>query len=372
MGSLQKTIFIVAGEPSGDIHGAKLISAIKKVQPNISFIGHGGNQMAVAGGTIIEHIDRLAIMGFSEVIQHMPRMIRIMRETITAIKRIKPDGIILIDYPGFNLRLAKKIRKQNIPISYFILPQAWAWKEKRVEIMKTTLDQAFSIFPFEKEWFESRGLPTKFIGHPFVERKPVKENRDSFLKRHSLDPDNPIITLLPGSRQQEVNQHWPIFLKTFDQLHKKVPLLQVVVGKAPNITLKPLPDYINVEVDARLAMAYGTVAITSSGTATLECALEGIPSVVCYRLSFYSWVILKLLANVPHVSMVNLIADKRVVPELIQYNMTPDNIVNNIMPLFGDQSPEKKNILTGYENVRQSLGNPGVYERAAKAIIKRL
>ena len=370
--SAQKIIFIVAGEPSGDHHGAKLITAIKKIQSNISFTGHGGDKMAAAGGTIIEHINHLAIMGFSEVIQHLPRMIYIMKKTVETIKRIKPDRVILIDYPGFNLHLAKNIQKLNIPITYFILPQAWAWKEKRVERMKTILDQALSIFPFEKEWFETRGLPIKYIGHPFAERIPVKKEGVTFFQRHNLDPNDLIITLLPGSRQQEVNRHWPILLETVDLLQKKVPSLRAVVGKAPNVVLSPLPNYINVEGKARLAMAYGTVAITSSGTATLECALEGIPSVVCYKLSLFSWIILKYLSNVSYVSIVNLIARKQIVCELIQYKMTPNNLVNNIMPLLEKKSPERKKILDGYKNIRKVIGKPGVYERAAKAIVKRL
>ena len=372
MNSVQKTIFLVAGEPSGDIHGARLVSAMKKGQSNILFVGHGGDEMASVGVTIIEHVNNLSIMGFSEVIHNLHRMFHILDETVETIKHTMPDRVILIDYPGFNLRLAKRIRGLDIPITYFILPQAWAWGEKRVKTMKPLLNQALSIFPFEKEWFEIRGLPINYIGHPFADRPPVKKARTTFLNLHNLDPNHPIITLLPGSRQQEIDQHWPIFLKTLYLLQKKVPSLQAVVGKAPNVVLDPLPDHITVENKARLAMAFGTVAITSSGTATLECAMEGIPMVVCYKMSFFSWMIIKYLSNVSHISMVNLIAGEQIVHELIQYKMTPNNLVNNIIPLLDKKCLEREKILNGYQIIRNALGESGVYKRAAKAIIEKL
>ena len=168
--------FLVAGEPSGDIHGGNLIHSIKNIEPKSSFMGHGGNTMLDAGMNIIEHSDSLAIMGFLEVLKHLPRMIKIMEKTVKTISYAKPDRIILIDYPGFNLRLAKNISHLGIPITYFILPQAWAWKEKRVENMKAVLDQALSIFPFEEEWYNSKGLPTTYVGHPFTEHQHVDES----------------------------------------------------------------------------------------------------------------------------------------------------------------------------------------------------
>ena len=372
MNSVQKTIFLVAGEPSGDIHGARLVSAIKKEQSNILFVGHGGDEMVSAGVTIIEHVNNLSIMGFSEVIKNMYRMFNILNQTVETIKHTMPDRVILIDYPGFNLRLAKKIRNLNIPITYFILPQAWAWGEKRVKTMKPLLNQALSIFPFEKEWFEIRGLPINYIGHPFADRQPVKKERTAFFNSHNLNPNHPIITLLPGSRQQEVDQHWPIFLKTLYLLQKEIPTLQAVAGKAPNVVLKPSPDHITIENKARLAMAFGTVAITSSGTATLECAMEGIPMVVCYKMSFFSWVIIKYLSNVSHISMVNLIAEEQIVDELIQHKMTPNNLFNKIIPLLGKKCLERKKLLNDYQIIRNALGESGVYKRGAKAIIKKL
>ena len=177
--------FLVAGEPSGDLHGAKLIKAIKSLNPFTSFIGHGGSLMENEGMKIIEHINKLSVMGFKEVIVHLPSIWKIMITTISFIEKAKPHRIILIDYPGFNLRLAKSISKLNIPISYFILPQAWAWKRKRVELVKRYCDQTYSLFPFEKSWYNSKGVNTKFFGHPFMNAEPLNETRAQFFKKHN-------------------------------------------------------------------------------------------------------------------------------------------------------------------------------------------
>ena len=364
-------LFFIAGEPSGDLHGGALIKAIKHYHPNSSFMGHGGDSMKKAGMQILEHSDTLSIMGFFEVLKHLPRMIKIMDKTISAIKRVKPDRIILIDYPGFNLRLAKRIKHLNIPITYFILPQAWAWKENRVQIMQSLIDQSLSILPFEQNWFEQRGLTTNYVGHPFSEEYHVNETSKDFYQRHNLSYDDPILLLLPGSRQQEIDQHWPIFIKTIDELKTKFSNLQIIVGQAPNVQIFPLPDNIKVEHDSRKAMVVATAALVSSGTATLECAVEDTPLVVCYKLSGLSWALAKQQIKVNYVSLVNIIADKNIVPEVLQKKMTVHNLCNAISPLLNEKSNERKIMLSGFEEVRKSLGVPGVYKRAAEAIIGR-
>jgi lipid-A-disaccharide synthase len=334
-------------------------------------MGHGGDSMKKAGMQILEHSDTLSIMGFFEVLKHLPRMIKIMDKTISAIKRVKPDRIILIDYPGFNLRLAKRIKHLNIPITYFILPQAWAWKENRVQIMQSLIDQSLSILPFEQNWFEQRGLTTNYVGHPFSEEYHVNETSKDFYQRHNLSYDDPILLLLPGSRQQEIDQHWPIFIKTIDELKTKFSNLQIIVGQAPNVQIFPLPDNIKVEHDSRKAMVVATAALVSSGTATLECAVEDTPLVVCYKLSGLSWALAKQQIKVNYVSLVNIIADKNIVPEVLQKKMTVHNLCNAISPLLNEKSNERKIMLSGFEEVRKSLGVPGVYKRAAEAIIGR-
>ena len=366
-----KKYFIIAGEPSGDLHGSKLIRAIKNLHPNSSFMGHGGNKMKNEGMRIIEHIDDLSIMGFTEVLRHLPRLIKIMDATLNAISQSNPDRIILIDYPGFNLRLAKKLSSFDIPITYFILPQVWAWKEKRVKKMKKLIDQTISIFPFEKDWFASRGLNVEYFGHPFMDIEHMDETTKSFYKRHSLDLNSPILTLLPGSRQQEIDRHWPIFLETVNLLREQYLNLQVVVGKASNIDLDNCPSNFKIERDAKKAMLVGTVGLVSSGTATLECAIEGLPIVVCYKLFPLSWFITKTLVKVKHSSIINIIMDKQVVPELLQDDMNPKLILKTIAPLFDMESEKRKKMFLEYEKLKKSLGSPGVYMRVAESILEK-
>ena len=371
MNSEPLKFFLVAGEPSGDLHGGKLIRAMQNIHPNSTFMGHGGNAMKDAGMQILEHTDDLSIMGFVEVIKHLPRMMKIMGKTIDTITRTKPDRVILIDYPGFNLRLGKNIQHLGIPITYFILPQVWAWKEKRVETMKAVLDQALSIFPFEQDWFETRGLPTNYVGHPFAEQEHVDETSKDFYQRHDLTIEHPVLILLPGSRQQEVDRHWPIFLKTVERLKQDNPNLQVMVGKAANVSFTPIPNTFKIEDNARKAMVAGTAALVSSGTATLECAVEDTPMVVCYKLSGVSWWMANTMASVKYASMVNLIADEIIVPEFLQQDMTASNLVAAVLPLLDHKNNLRKKMLTGFEKVRRTLGMPGVYDRAAESILSK-
>ena len=365
------TVFIVAGEPSGDVHAAKLVSALKVISPNTKFFGNGGDKMAESGVEIIHHINDLSVMGFIEVIKHLPRLLYIMDKTLSSIKNIKPDKIILIDYPGFNLRLAKKIKKlkMDIQVTYFILPQLWAWKENRIKIMKKTIDQSISIFPFESEWFKSKGLNTFYTGHPFIEKKENLYNKKKFFNKHNFSKKNPVLILLPGSRQQEVDYHWPIFLKTTSKLNEKFPELQTVVIKSDNINLTPMPDYIKLESSTLPALQFGTAAISSSGTATLECALEKLPIVVCYKMSYINWMLFNFFGKVKYISIVNLIADKKIIPELIQHEMTQKNIIKKISYYLDNKSNKRRKTLENFNNLRKTLGKPGVFDRIANFII---
>ena len=250
-------------------------------------------------------------MGFKEVVVHLPRIWKIMISTISLIEKVKPDRIILIDYPGFNLRLAKNISKLKIPISYFILPQAWAWKSKRVELVKKYCDQTYSLFPFEKSWYNSKGVNTKFFGHPFMDIERLNGNRTQFFKKHNLNQKNKLIALLPGSRQQEIIKHWSVYVKTIALLRKEDPNLQVVIAKSDNITFPVLDKSFKVEEDTKIAIIASDVAIVASGTATLECAIEGTPFITCYKVSWLTWLLAKYLVKVKYSSIVNLIAEKR-------------------------------------------------------------
>ena len=367
-----QSIFIIAGEESGDVHGAKLVREIAKLNTSIKFIGHGGDKMKVAGVNIIEHISNLSFVGFTEVLRHLPYIRKVMNNTIRQIINIQPARIILIDYPGFNLRLAKNIQKLKIPITYFILPQVWAWKENRAYKIKKFTDQALSIIPFEIDWFNKHGIAIDFVGHPFVDIEKPKLSKEDFFLKHSLLADKPLLTLLPGSRQQEIDRHWPILLKVVNKLHGIFPNLQFILGKAPNVFISDIPKYVNIEeTNVRLAMAYGDAGFIASGTATLESAVLGLPTVVCYKTSYITYWIGKRLAKVKYLSLINLIAKRQLVPELLQEKMTPEALIKAIIPLLSD-TPERKKMIDGYKHIAKGLGNPGVYSRAAKLIAEKL
>ena len=362
--------FLIAGEPSGDLHGAKLIKAIKSLQPLSSFMGHGGYLMEKEGMKIVEHCNNLSVMGFKEVIVHLPRIWAIMNNTIALVKRVKPDRIILIDYPGFNLRFAKNISKFGIPISYFILPQAWAWKSKRVEIIKKYFDQSFSIFPFEQKWYRSKGVDTKYYGHPFIEIDHLNENRAQFFKRHKLNQKEKLLALLPGSRQQEINNHWGIYIETVALLKRTYPNLQVIIAKSDNVTFPKADKSFKIEKNAKKAIIASDIAIVASGTATLECAIEGTPLVVCYKVSSLTWFLAKLMVKVEHSSIVNLIAGKKIVPEFLQSEMQPNIIKNKLIELIDEKSKTRNKMMEDFLTIKNKLGTPGVYAKIANEILK--
>ena len=363
------TFFIIAGEASGDLHGAKLMQELQRLAPNISFIGHGGDKMIDQGLKVIQHIDKMSVMGFSEIIKHLPFLFSVMGETLNQLEEIKPNRIILIDYPGFNLRLAKNCSGLSIPITYFILPQLWAWKEKRIKTFQRYIDQSLSIFPFEQNWFEKRDVPTNYVGHPFTENIGPSLTKTEFYTKHKIDKNRNVVTLLPGSRQQEVDQLWPVFYKSAMEIKEKQDV-DIVVGKFSGITLPEQKDVLVENDDIYAAISYAKAAITASGTASLECAVLDTPEVVCYKLSYISGLILKQLNKTPFISMVNLIANRKIVTEFVQSGVKVKNIVSEITPLLSN-TKQRKDMLLGFDEVRRSLGLPGVYKRAAESIMKK-
>jgi len=363
------TFFIIAGEASGDLHGAKLMQELQRLAPNISFVGHGGDKMIDQGLKVIQHIDKMSVMGFSEIIKHLPFLFSVMGETLNQLEEIKPNRIILIDYPGFNLRLAKNCSGLSIPITYFILPQLWAWKEKRIKTFQRYIDQSLSIFPFEQNWFEKRDVPTNYVGHPFTENIGPLLTKTEFYTKHKIDENRNVVTLLPGSRQQEVDQLWPIFYKSAMEIKEKQDV-DIVVGKFSGITLPEEKDVLIENDDIYAAISYAKAAITASGTASLECAVLDTPEVVCYKLSYISGLILKKLNKTPFISMVNLIANRKIVTEFVQSGVKVKNIVSEITPLLSN-TKQRKDMLLGFDEVRRSLGLPGVYKRAAESIMKK-
>ncbi len=326
--------YIIAGEASGDLHGSNLIKELKKEDDSLSIRCWGGDKMQEAGGELVKHYRELAFMGFSEVLMNLRTIFRNLAFCKEDILLYKPDALILIDYPGFNLRIAKWAKEQGIKVIFYISPQVWAWKENRVKSMKQCIDKMIVILPFEKEYFKNRwNWEVEYVGHPLVE---VIENYIANTNEEVIS-DKPVIALLPGSRKQEILKKLPVML----EVSKSFPTYQFVVAKAPGvdeqfydelITKYPNVSYVSNKTYNLLLQA--KAALVTSGTATLETALFGVPEVVCYKGSYLSYQIGKRLVNVKYISLVNLIMDKPVVKELIQDEFTADALKKELQELL--------------------------------------
>ena len=363
--------FILAGEQSADNHGAILMHSLKKLKPNVEFAGIGGKKMADEGLISLENINKLAIMGFAEVITHLSFFRELTKRILEEIKSIKPIQIILIDYPGFNLRLAKKIKVSfNIPITYYISPKFWAWKEKRIEIIRKYVDQMLVIFPFEESWYKKRGIKVKFVGHPIFdewESTPKHDLCNSF----GLNPKKPILTLFPGSRKQELIRHLSLFISVAEKLRNINPQIQCILGLAPEMNLDhvSMPDWILVEkTHPAKALECADVGLVASGSATLEAAVFGTPMVIVYKMSMVTWWLSKLLVKTNYAGMVNIIAGKKIMPEFLQNQAISQSITNEIYEMLSSRERQDE---MAFEllNVQQQLQGEGASHRAAQHII---
>jgi lipid-A-disaccharide synthase len=366
------SILIIAGEESGDRHGAALVEQMKKRDSTLSFFGVGGNALSLAGMDLLEHVDRMSVMGFAEVVLHYRFLRRTFQQILAEADIRRPARAILIDYPGFNLKLAKKLKERHIPVTYYISPQMWAWKEGRISVIRDCVDQMICIFPFEEKWYKERGVKAQFVGHPFMDGETAALSREEFVGKHGLTTKKQIIALMPGSRQQEVNRHLKVMLKALERLQYSFDV-EAIIGKANGVILSSsLPDRVSVETEApECALMYSTAAIVSSGTISLQAAVYGIPSVVIYKMNPLSWLIAKRVLRVDHVSMTNLIAGKKVLPELLQNGATDDTILSELSNWLSNEEYSAKT-RGELRAVKGKLGSPGASQRAAQAILGRL
>ena len=362
-------IFIVAGEPSGDEYGAKLIENICTINPKVNFYGIGGPLMEREGLNSIVPLEKMSVMGFMEIIKKLPFFIRLEKKIITTIKKIKPDKIILIDYPGLNLRLCKKIKATiNTQIIYYISPQIWAWKEKRIETIKKYVDKMLVIFEFEKNWYYNKGVDVKFVGHPFLD--VWKNDYQQLIDKYNIDMSKPILTLFPGSRKQEVNNHLDLFIKSALIIKNSIPELQILLGLHPSLTLnKSINKAIIVVQDRPLnTLQVASAAIISSGTATLQSAIMGTPGLVVYKMNVFSWWLTKRLVKVKFASMVNIVADDWVFPELLQNEANIENVVAIMRKMFLDKKYQGT-LHNKIKLIQNKLGGAGASKKAAEYIL---
>jgi len=367
---------IVAGEASGDAHGAALATRVGELA-SVNWFGIGGDQMAAAPQVeLITHARELSVLGIFELIQHLPRIYRIERRLRAEILRRRPRFAVLVDLPGINLRLAAFLHKHGIPVIYFVAPQLWAWRPGRVRFLRRYVRKLLCIFPFEEDFFRPHGVEVEYVGHPLVGRATPTLNREQFFARHSLDPGRPVVCLLPGSRNQEVARHLPPMLEAAARLARQTPLqfilvqagtvdpklLQSLLGRCPHLPVTPIVE------NAYNALSGCDLAVISSGTATVEALLLETPMVVVYRVATPTWWMGKLLVRSPHYSMVNLIAGKRLVPELIQNNFTAASLADEMNRLLSDPA-RRRRIQEELGHIKQRLGSPGAIDRAASAVV---
>lgn len=370
--------FISAGEASGDIHAAQLINQIKAIDPDAQVAFLGGDEMAEAAATspVIDY-RRMAFMGFSEVLRNLPTIFSNLSTAKKAIANFQPDALILVDYPSFNLKLARYAASLSIPVYYFIAPKVWAWKSWRVKAMKRLLRKVFAILPFEKDWFASRGLAVDYVGNPSVEeieqRISSLPSREEFFTSHGLDPQRPLLALVPGSRRGEIRCNLPIMA----EVASRHPSMQAIVAGAPAID-----PSIYAAVDPNLKVVYGATtplmkyaeaALVTSGTATLECALCATPQVACYRAngSHLSYNLMSLLIKSPFVTLPNLITGREVIPEMLVHLCTPDAVDARLCDILpGSHGRDIQ--LAGYTEMRSRLGNTPAAATAARFLINDL
>jgi len=372
---------VIAGEPSADLHGAGLIRELKRRIPGCTVFGIGGRLMREEGTEIIFPVEKTAFLGFIEVLRHLPFIRKMFNVLLAEAEKRNPAAVILIDYPGFNIRFAKEIRKRHghaIRIFYYISPQVWAWKKERIHTLAQSIDAIAVVFPFEEELYRQAGVSVRFVGHPLLESVAPESPQERFLSACGAAPGTKIIGLLPGSRVQEIRRHLPVMIQALERVNDRFPGFTAVIGRVPHIPAAfyerftggaHFRNMLSEEIYA--IMHYSTFLIIASGTATLEAALAGTPMVIIYRMSPVTYAIARRLVTVPRIGLVNIVHGERVVPELIQKDASPENVAHITETLLSDggiYAKTQKKLRT----TRTLLGKPGAACRAVDFLLEIL
>jgi len=375
-------LLLSAGEASGDMYAARLATALRQ-RLDVAIFGMGGPQMRAAGVEIVTDYSEVSVVGITEILKHLPSLVRAMRHLVDEAQRRKPPLAILTDFPGFHLRLARKLRPLGIRNVYYICPQFWAWRPWRVNLVRRRFAKALCIFPFEEKFSADAGVPVNFIGYPLVGNVQATLTRELFCKKYGLQENARILTVLPGSRRGEIAHHLPVLVEGLGQIRRAVPApLEIVVAVAPQLDSARLESEFPADWHVRFitddtygALSVADLAIVSSGTATVETALLGKPMIVFYRLSPLTAQLAKPLVRTKFFSMVNLIAGRAVVPELIQHDFTPERLTAEAVSLLSANaqgSARVEELKRGLQEVQKLLGPPGAVDRAADEIVRLL
>ncbi|HEU0054695.1 MAG TPA: lipid-A-disaccharide synthase [Longimicrobium sp.] len=360
-------IFISAGEESGDLHGAALASALRDQFPDARLLGLGGGRMRAAGVELMADLRELAVMGFVEVIRHLPFFVDLRKRVFAALEAERVDLVIPIDYPGFNLRLAKHAKGRGIPVLYYIAPQVWAWHKSRVRDLARDADEVAVVLPFEEAFLRTAGVNARFVGHPLLDRAPLELSREAWARAKGLDPARPILGLFPGSRAQEVRRHLELFSDAAKLVAEARPDAQPVIGVPGGIDRAVYAGarWPLVESAGGL-LEYATAALVKSGTTTLEAGIAMTPLVVVYQMAPLSYALARRVVKVPHIALANLIAERRVAPEFVQDAATPRALADALLPLLDADSPRRREMVDGLAAIRGKLGGPGASRKVAE------
>ncbi len=366
--------YIIAGEASGDLHGSNFIRALQRQDPTVNIRFWGGDRMKALAGEPVKHIKDLAFMGFIEVVANLRTILSNISFCKKDLLDYRPDALVLIDYPGFNMRMAEFAKKNGLVVHYYISPQIWAWKQNRVYKIKKYVDEMYCILPFESAFYAKFDCQVHYVGHPLVDAiqqfKATAQSAESFREKYELSTSK-ILALLPGSRLQEIKLKLPLMLEAA----KQFPNHEILVAGAPNI---PAEFYVGLAKNTRITLIpnqtydilnHADIAMVTSGTATLETALFHVPQVVCYKGNPISIAIARRLIKVPFISLVNLIMNREIVKELIQGELTPAAITAELLPLADINSPQRANLLAAYDEIEDLLGAGGASEKLATLIL---
>ncbi len=359
-------VFLSAGEPSGDMHGASLARALRARIPGIRLIGLGGPRMAAEGVELLADLDDLAVMGLVEILSRLRFFLALRRRVFATLDSERVDLVVPIDYPGFNLRLARRARSDGRKVLYYVAPQVWAWHESRAADLARDTDRIAVILPFEAAFLHERGASATFVGHPLLDEIEPPADRSAWMINEGLAPERPLLALMPGSRRQELDRHLALFIETAQQVMASRPETQVMIGAPsgmPDTAYRGVP--FPVTRDFRGLLVHATAALVKSGTTTLETALAETPFVVAYRLNPISYRIARRMVKVPHIALANLVAEDRVVPEFIQDEASPETMSASLLPLLDVECAERRAMVTRLSEVRDRLGGGGAAARVA-------
>ena len=367
------TILLLAGEASGDQYGARLAQELKQRLGDVRLLGLGGPAMEAEGVDLHADLNDLAVMGFAEVVRHLGFFRRLEKKLRALIASGTVDLVVPIDYPGFNMRIMKAAHSAGIPVLWYVAPKVWAWKERRTRALARCASEVATILPFEQPFLRDRGVSATYVGNPLMDRPNDVMDRSAFCERWSLDPDRPILGILPGSRRQEIDRHLTVFAEAARQVTASRPDVQPVLARAAHLAPELLrPAGLPVIDDTRGVQRHSEAALVKSGTGTLETALERTPFVMAYETSPLTWWIVKRAVTLDHWALANLIAEERVMPEFIQGDMKPDRLCEALLPLLDPGSRERTRQLEGIARIRERVGDAGAAGRVADMAVHLL